>query len=116
MSLKDVLEHITLSLVTKHLRVWQPDSVPSVVPTGLVTFSKPAPQQKAFQVSQAFNLVQQTDLRLVETWSNLCMWSRWAERFAVSAVADPRQGLIVENELKCIRAGSEHCAQCFPLR
>lgn len=44
LSLKVVLEHITL--LTKHLRVRQPDSVPSVVPTGLVTFSEPALQQK----------------------------------------------------------------------
>lgn len=46
LSLKDVLEHITLLLLTKHLRVRQPDSVPSAVPTGLVTFSEPALQQK----------------------------------------------------------------------
>lgn len=46
LSLKDVLEHISLLLLTKHLRVRQPDSVPSVVPTGLVTFSEPALQQK----------------------------------------------------------------------
>lgn len=47
LSLEDVLEHITLLLLTKHLRVRQPDSVPPVVPTGLVTFSEPALQQKS---------------------------------------------------------------------
>lgn len=39
LSLKDILEqHMALPLLTKHRGVWQPDSVPSVVPTGLVTF------------------------------------------------------------------------------
>lgn len=83
-----------------------------MVPTGLVTFSEPALQQKSSKVSQAFNVVQQTDLGSVETWPDLCAWARWAESFAVSGVARPRLGY----EPKGVRAGSGHHAACFPVR
>lgn len=82
--------------------------MPSVVPTGLVTFSEPALQQKSSKVSQAFNLLQQTDLGSAD----LCAWARWAESFAVSGVASPRLGY----EPKGVRAGSGHRAACFPVR
>lgn len=86
--------------------------MPSAVPTGLVTFSEPALQQKSSKVSQAFNLVQQTDLGSVEAWPDLSAWARWAESFAVSGVASPRLGY----EPKGVRAGSGQGAKCLPGR
>lgn len=51
-------------------------------------------------MSQAFNVEQQMGLGSVETWPNLCAWPRWAERFAVSGIAGPRLGFVVEAEPK----------------
>lgn len=64
------------------------------MPTGLVTFSDPALQQKPSEVSQAVNLVQQTDMGSVETWP------RWAERLAVSGRADPRLAFVIKDDPK----------------